>query len=69
MADKAVSTYHDPLRTDVELAAQCGLAVQTVRNWRSKRPAFGPKWIKISRAVRYRQSEIDAFLKQGEVQQ
>lgn len=50
---------------DVELAEYLGVAVQTVRNWRSQ--GHGPAFVKIgARAVRYKAEAVLAFVSEGE---
>ncbi len=42
-------------------AAEClGLAVQTLRNYRSL--GRGPKYVKLGRAVRYRMEDLESFI-------
>lgn len=54
----------DDLLADTEAAAYLHVAVQTVRNWRWKRT--GPKWSRIGqRIIRYRRSDLDAFIARG----
>ncbi|MDB4963384.1 MAG: Helix-turn-helix domain [Myxococcales bacterium] len=42
------------------LAAELGLSLSTLRNWR--RLAQGPAWIRIGRQVRYARVAVDAWL-------
>jgi hypothetical protein len=50
----------EPSLTDEEAARVLGVAVKTMRNWRSK--GFGPPWIAVGRKlVRYRPSDLRAF--------
>jgi predicted DNA-binding transcriptional regulator AlpA len=50
-----------PLLTAEDVAALTGLSVETLAQWRSQRK--GIPYVKISRnCVRYRQSDIDAWL-------
>jgi len=51
--------------TEKEAATHLGLAVQTLRNWRSRRK--GPPYLKISRAVRYKISDVEEFLEQHKI--
>src|SRR5262249_7133320 len=44
-----------------EVARQLGLSVATVRAWRVQRK--GPRFVRFGRAVRYRQSDIDQFVR------
>lgn len=42
-----------------------GIPVDTLRWWRFKRR--GPRWVTIGRRVMYRKTDLDAFVKAGEV--
>jgi DNA-binding transcriptional MerR regulator len=44
-----------------QTAKLLGLAVQTLRNWRTQ--SKGPPYIKISRTVRYNLADIKAYVK------
>ena len=46
--------------TTREAARYLGLAVSTLNKWRCY--GTGPKYLKLGRAVRYRQDELDHFL-------
>ena len=46
--------------TTREAARYLGLAVSTLNKWRCY--GSGPKYLKLGRAVRYRQDELDVFL-------
>jgi len=48
------------LLTAPELAALLGLQVQSLARWRCTRE--GPPYLKVGRAVRYRQADVDAWL-------
>lgn len=49
------------LLNDAEVAELCGLAVNTVRNWRCQ--GTGPAFVKLGkRAVRYRAEDVRAFM-------
>ena len=50
----------DPIRTPAQLAEQVFVPVTTVYQWNSK--GTGPRYIRVGRHVRYRQSDIDAWL-------
>ncbi|HAT52043.1 MAG TPA: hypothetical protein DCS80_02030 [Betaproteobacteria bacterium] len=50
----------DPLRTSKETSDQLLINVTTLGNWAYQ--GKGPKFIKVGRLRRYRQSEIDNFL-------
>lgn len=50
-----------PVNLKTPQAAQyLGLAVSTLNKWRCH--GGGPKFLKLGRAVRYRQEDLDAFL-------
>lgn len=49
-----------PLVSPAGLAAQLDVPVGTLRQWRYT--GTGPKYIRVGRHVRYRQSDIDAWL-------
>jgi excisionase family DNA binding protein len=44
----------------MELAVYLGVQVSTIRKWRILRK--GPKFIKIGSLVRYRKSDVEAYL-------
>ncbi len=48
-----------------ETAKVLGVAVQTLRNWRHLRK--GPPYIKLGRAIRYRDEDLVAFLERHRV--
>ena len=49
------------LLTDTDVAALYGVAVNTVRNWRSQ--GTGPAFVKLGkRAVRYRPEDVASFI-------
>jgi excisionase family DNA binding protein len=51
----------DPLLTVEDLAALLGVAARTLDDWRQR--GCGPRYISMSRrAVRYRKSDVDAWL-------
>jgi len=43
-----------------EVAIQLGIAESTLTKWRSR--GKGPKYVKMGRIVRYRQSDIDYYV-------
>ncbi|KRB08058.1 helix-turn-helix domain-containing protein [Lysobacter sp. Root690] len=51
-----MSTTH--LSTE-QLAARWGVTVDTIERWRSE--GIGPRYIKVTRAIRYRLSDVEAF--------
>jgi len=52
--------------TDVEVARRLGVSRFTVRSWRLK--GFGPRFLKLGRAVRYRSSDVDEYERQALVE-
>ncbi|WP_225735048.1 helix-turn-helix transcriptional regulator [Pseudoclavibacter endophyticus] len=56
----------EPLMNEHEVAARLGVRVGLLREWRyldSKGSrSRGPKYLKLGRLVRYRQSEIDRYI-------
>lgn len=53
------------LLDESEASAHLNIAVQTLRNWRWR--GIGPRYCKLgARAVRYRRSDLDAFVEAGE---
>ena len=52
----------DPLLTTYQTADYLGVPRQTLAVWRSRRPLVGPAHMKVGRYIRYRLSEIDAWL-------
>lgn len=59
--DSAATLNPFALLAETEASEYLGIAVQTLRNWRWK--GEGPRATKVGkRCVRYRQSDLDAFL-------
>lgn len=56
----------DKLLSAPELAEMFNVREHTLYVWRQKK--IGPKHIKISNQIRYRQSEVEKWLKNNEVQ-
>ena len=46
--------------TTRQAAQYIGLSASTLNKWRCH--GFGPKYLKLGRAVRYRQEELDTYL-------
>ena len=44
---------------DNQAADDLGIAVQTLRNWRSNRR--GPSYLKLGRSIRYRREDIEHY--------
>lgn len=59
--DHALAEYPDEKR----LCALLGISSVTVTKWRAK--AKGPPFIKVGRLVRYRRSDVDAWLRANTV--
>lgn len=53
----------DDLLTAEQTAAYLSLSPATLRNWRAKRT--GPRWLGSQRRVRYRVSDLQAWLERG----
>ena len=58
------SAVNDERRTltDIEVAARLGVSRFTVRSWRLK--GSGPRFLKMGRAVRYRQEDVQEYEQQ-----
>jgi len=54
----------DTLLSEREAAEFLRLAIPTLRNWRCAKR--GPRFLKLGRAVRYRESDIAEFMAAGE---
>ena len=52
----------DRLLTIDELAEWLNVAPATVRDWRTRRPGFLPVAVKLGGQVRYRRSDVEAWL-------
>ncbi len=60
------ATQHDPVYTDAELAPLVGVKRITLQQWRARKQ--GPPYVKVGpRAVRYRWSEVAAWLDAGRI--
>jgi predicted DNA-binding transcriptional regulator AlpA len=64
--DSQHEAIHDEARllTEHEVANLLTLSIKTVRNWRLS--GFGPPHLKLGRLVRYRVSDVKAWLKTRE---
>jgi predicted DNA-binding transcriptional regulator AlpA len=52
-----------PATMDVaQAAAYIGIAKSTLYTWRTRRPGFGPRAVKAGGALRYRRSDLDAWI-------
>jgi hypothetical protein len=56
------STYYDALLTEVQAADYLRLSVRTLQAWRVR--GAGPLFIRAGRAIRYRQYDLLAWIKQ-----
>ena len=56
----AVSVPYDPLLTIEQVSHWLGIPKGTLYQWRSR--AQGPRAIKVEGGLRYRRSEVDAYL-------
>ena len=52
----------DSKLSNADAAAYLGISPKTLNDWRSA--GRGPNYLKLGTLVRYRQSELDAFLEQ-----
>ncbi|MGL5825066.1 MAG: helix-turn-helix transcriptional regulator [Nocardioides sp.] len=48
--------------TIAQAAAYVGISKSTLYTWRTRRPGFGPRAIKAGGALRYRRSDLDAWI-------
>lgn len=55
----------EELLNDKTTAKMIKMSVQTLRNWRHMRK--GPTYLKIGRSVRYRQEDLEKFLKNNRI--
>ena len=52
-----------PATMDIAQAAEyIGIAKSTLYTWRTRRPGFGPRAVKAGGALRYRRSDLDAWI-------
>lgn len=56
----STAAEHDTTHDETELAARFRISVKTVQKWRQT--THGPAFIKVGRLVRYRESDIQAWL-------
>ena len=50
------------LLTEDQVSRITGLAMSTLRNWRSKKITLGPPWVRVGSNIRYRTEEVDQWL-------
>lgn len=56
-------TYEGRWLTTPEVAARCGVAVETVRWWRKRAAQRGPTFYRLSQnVVRYREDDVNNWL-------
>jgi len=68
MSKKSMPVPGD-LLTEREAAAELNLSALTLRNWRALRKQDAPRFIRLgARTVRYRRSDLEAFIASGEVE-
>jgi predicted DNA-binding transcriptional regulator AlpA len=48
--------------TIAQAAAYIGIAKSTLYTWRTRRPGFGPRAVKAGGALRYRRSDLEAWI-------
>ena len=53
---------HDPLRTVGDVSKYLGVPAQTIYDWRLR--GYGPHAFKVGRHLRYRESDVMAWLDQ-----
>ncbi len=54
------TTDRDPLLTEVQTAKVLNLSMRTLQAWRTRRT--GPSFVRAGRAIRYRRSDLDAWV-------
>lgn len=52
----------DPLMTIDQAAEYLAVPKSTLYTWRTRRPGFGPRAIKLGGTIRYRRSDLDAWI-------
>lgn len=55
----------DPLLTEVDAARVLSLSSRTLQAWRAK--PFGPRFIRVGRAIRYRRQDIEEWVSEQTV--
>lgn len=50
------------LLTVEDLSAQLGVAVQTIYQWRARRPQYGPPAIKVGKYLRWKPEVVEAWI-------
>ena len=62
MSTRAGLTLDPATMHIAEAAAYIGVAKSTLYTWRTRRPGFGPRAVKVGAALRYRRSDLDAWI-------
>jgi DNA-binding transcriptional MerR regulator len=58
----------EDLMTPQEVARKLRVSPRTIRNWRSKKRSYGPKFIRLGyNRVAYRRKDVDLFLQEHEL--
>lgn len=60
--DLATSHIADPLVSIEEAAEHLAITKATLYTWRSRRPGFGPRAVKVGGCLRYRLSELNEWI-------
>lgn len=64
MSSVPITKAADPMLGTEEAAAYLGLSVHTLEMWR-RGPVRGPLFVRLGKAVRYRQSDLEAFISEN----
>lgn len=54
----------DPLLTIEQAAEYLAIPKATLYTWRTRRAGFGPRAVKLGKHLRYRRSDLDAWVEQ-----
>jgi predicted DNA-binding transcriptional regulator AlpA len=60
MATAHLASLDSVWLTEHDVARELGLSVKTMSNWRNRDQ--GPPYVKLNRAVRYRRTDLDAWI-------
>lgn len=58
----ATRSAEDPLLVIEQAAKYLSITKATLYTWRSRRPGFGPRAVKVGGCLRYRRSELDTWI-------
>jgi len=58
--NRALHVQADDMLDEREAAAYLGISASAMRKWRARQ--CGPKYARLGRIIRYRQSDMDAFV-------